>query len=96
MIATLYVMWILKYDVVEASTINLQTRIYPNPKFFKNYIARKYPNPKILSFYIPEATRTRIFQKSTYPKVPEPENFEFLYTRSYPNPKFKPAGTRRV
>ena len=47
-------------------------------------------------FFIPEATPTRIFQKSTYPKVPEPENFVLLDTRSYPNPKFKPAGTRRV
>ena len=61
-------------------------------------MGRVYPNPKtrrVLGvFFIPEATRTRIFQKSTYPKVPEPENVEvFIYpklpeseiqTRGYP------------
>ena len=63
-------------------------------------MGRVYPNPKtrrvLGDFFKPEATRTRTFQKSTYPKIPEPENLEFLDTRSYPNPKFKPAGTRRV
>ena len=63
-------------------------------------MGRVYPNPKtrrvLGHFCKPEATRTRTFQESINPKVPEPENFEFFQTRSNPNPNFKPAGTRRV